>query len=153
MLIQVGFDIQFELPQDVPFIGMVNIHPSRVQDLRERDELTIEPRAPITRYLDSFGNLCTKWVARKGPLRLYNSTLIEDSGDYDPVSRLAREISVEHLPDETLPYLLSSRYCEVDLLSNTAAELFGGLPRGWRRVQAVCDWVHDHLTFGYQYAR
>jgi transglutaminase-like putative cysteine protease len=69
------------------------------------------------------------------------------------VNRLAREISVEDLPDQTLLYLLSSRYCEVDLLSNTAAELFGGLPRGWRRVQAVCDWVHDHLTFGYQHAR
>jgi transglutaminase-like putative cysteine protease len=51
-----------------------------------------------------------------------------------------------------LPYLLNSRYCEVDLLANTALELFGHLPRGWRRVQAVCNWVHDKVTFGYRFA-
>jgi transglutaminase-like putative cysteine protease len=41
----------------------------------------------------------------------------------------------------------------VDLLSNIAAQMFGALPRGWRRVQAVCDFVHNHITFGYAYAR
>jgi transglutaminase-like putative cysteine protease len=69
------------------------------------------------------------------------------------VNRAAREVPVEYLPHETLQFLLSSRYCEVDLLSDTASWLFGGLPRGWQRVQAVCDWVHDHVTFGYEYAR
>jgi transglutaminase-like putative cysteine protease len=153
MLIRLGYDIQFDLPQDVPFIGLVNVHPSRVQDLREPDELTVEPAVPITRYIDSFGNRSTRFRAAAGPLRLYNSTLIEDSGEQDLVDRSAREVPVEYLPEETLMYLLSSRYCEVDLLSDTAACLFGGLPRGWQRVQAVCDWVHSHVTFGYEYAR
>jgi transglutaminase-like putative cysteine protease len=153
MLIRLGYDIQFDLARDVPFVGLVNVHPSRVQDLREPDELTVEPHVPITRYIDSFGNRSTKFLAPKGPLRLYNSTLIEDSGELDPVNPSAREVPVEYLPEETLLYLLSSRYCEVDLLSDTAAWLFGGLPRGWQRVQAVCNWVHDHITFGYGYAR
>ena len=138
-----GYDIQFDLPLDVPFIGLVNVHPSRVQDLREPDELTVAPDCahhPVHRFVreplheDS-------WLPQ-GPLRLYNSTLIEDSGEPDPVNRSAREMPVEYLPEETLIYLLGSRYCEVDLLSDTAARLFGGLPRGWQRVQAVCDWVH-----------
>jgi len=153
MLIRLGYDIQFELPLDVPFIGLVNVHPSRVQDLREPDELTVEPTVPITRYIDSFGNRSTKFRATAGLLRLSNSTLIEDAGEPDPVDRSAREVPVESLPEETLMYLLASRYCEVDLLSDTAAWLFGGLPRGWQRVQAVCDWVHSHVTFGYEYAR
>jgi transglutaminase-like putative cysteine protease len=154
MLIRLGYDIQFELPYgDVPFIGLLNVHPSRVQDLREPDELTVEPGVPVTRYIDSFGNRSTKFLAPQGPLRLYNSTLIEDSGVPDPVNPSAREIPVGNLPEDTLLYLLASRYCEVDLLSNTAAQLFGGLPRGWSRVQAVCDWVHNHITFDYGLAR
>ncbi len=154
MLIRLGFDIRFDLPVvDVPFIGLLNVHPSRLQDLREPDELTVEPGVPITRYIDAFGNRCTKFLARKGALRLYNSTLIEDSGERDPVAWSAREVPVEDLPEEALMYLLGSRYCEVDLLSDTAAHLFGGLRRGWGRVQAVCDWVHNQVTFGYEYAR
>jgi transglutaminase-like putative cysteine protease len=153
VLIRLGYDIQFDIPLDVPFIGLLNVHPSRVQDLREPDELTVTPAVRITRYVDSFGNCCTKFLAPTGPLRLYNSTLIEDSGEPDAVNRSAREMPVEYLPEEILIYLLSSRYCEVDLLSDTAARLFGGLPRGWRRVQAVCDWVHRHITFGYGHAR
>ena len=77
----------------------------------------------------------------------------DSSGLPDPVNPFARELPVAELPEETLVYLLSSRYCEVDLLSNTAANLFGAMPRGWQRVQAVCDWVHNHITFGYEYAR
>ena len=153
MLIRLGYDIQFDLPLDVFFIGLVNVHPSRMKDLREPDELTVAPDARIDGYIDAFGNRCTKFLARKGPVRLYNSTLIEDSGLPDPVNLFAREVPVESLPKETLIYLLGSRYCEVDLLLDTAARLFGGLPRGWRRVQAVCDWVHNHVTFGYNYAR
>jgi transglutaminase-like putative cysteine protease len=153
MLIRLGYDIQFELPLDVPFVGLLNVHPSRVQDLHEPDELTVEPAVAVSRYVDLFGNRCTKFVAPAGPLRLCNSTLIEDSGEPDAANESAREIPVEYLPERTLMYLLASRYCEVDLLTDTAARLFGGLPRGWGRVQAVCDWVHNHLTFGYEHAR
>ena len=153
MLIRLGYDIQFDLPLDVPFICLVNVHPSRVQNLLEPDRLSLAPDVPTSGYLDSFGNLCTRFLAPRGALQLYNSTLIEDTGRPDPVNLSARELPVELLPPETLKYLLSSRYCEVDLLSGTAAHLFGGLPRGWQRVQAICDWVHEHVTFGYGFAR
>jgi len=153
MLIRLGYDIEFEIPQDTPVVAMLHIHPSRVQDLHEPDRLSIEPRVPHSQYVDVFGNRCTKFLAPAGVLRLYNSTLIEDSGERDPVNRMAREIPVENLPEDILMYLLASRYCEVDLLTDTAARLFGALPRGWGRVQAVCDWVHEQVTFGYQHAR
>ncbi len=153
MLIRLGYDIQFDVPTDTAFLGMVNVHPSREQDLREPDEVTVEPSTAVSSYIDSFGNRCTRFLASKGPVRLSNSTLIEDSGEPDAVNPSAREVHIEDLPKDILVYLLSSRYCEVDLLSSTALQLFGGIPNGWARVQAVCDWVHNHVTFGYPHAR
>src|SRR3984957_14089282 len=101
MLIRLGYDIQFDLPLDVPFVCLVNVHPSRVQNLREPDELRVCPEIPVSSYIDSFGNRCTRFMAPKGPLRLYNSTLIEDSGLPDPIAFDAREVPVELLPEDT----------------------------------------------------
>jgi len=132
---------------------MLHVHPSRAADLREPDQLRTEPAVPVETYEDSFGNICARLVAQPGTLRLHNLTTIEDSGQPDPVMPDARQASVAELPAETLRYLMPSRYCEVDLLSNTAVELFGAAAPGWPRVQAICDWVHQKVTFGYHYAR
>jgi len=128
------------------------VHPSRVGDLSEPDILRVEPEVQQEQYTDTFGNICTRFTAPAGCIRLWNSTLIEDSGEVDAQNPSAREIPVAELPPEALRFLLSSRYCEVDLMSNTAAQLFGGVPPGWQRVQAICDWVHANVTFGYQFA-
>jgi transglutaminase-like putative cysteine protease len=153
MIQRVGYDIQFEIPAPVSVVALLNVHPSRVADLRAPDELRIEPAAPVENYIDSFGNRCSRFMAQAGALRLSNTTLIWDSGTADPVNPDAREIPVQELPHEILRYLLNSRYCEVDRFSTIALELFGARPRGWSRVQAVCDWVHSRVTFGYEYAR
>jgi transglutaminase-like putative cysteine protease len=152
MRIRLGYDIQFEVPVPAPVVAMLNVHPSRAGDLLEPDRLRIEPDVNQEQYTDGFGNICCRFTAPAGLIRLWNSTLIEDSGNPDPQDCSAREIPVAELPAETLPFLLSSRYCEVDLLSNTAAQLFGGLAPGWQRVQAICDWVHGNVTFGYEFA-
>jgi transglutaminase-like putative cysteine protease len=153
MLIRLGYDIRFEIPCPVPMVALLNVHPSREADLREPDELQIEPDVYADEYEDSFGNRCCRFVAPAGTLRLTNSTLIEDSGEPDAQNFFARELPVAELPTDTLRFLLASRYCEVDLLSNTAAELFGHYSPGYGRVQAICDWVYQKVTFGYNYAR
>jgi len=153
MLIRLGYDITFENPSQVPVVALLNVHPSREKDLLEPDQLRIEPVIHVDEYDDSFGNRCSRFLAPQGAVRLWNSTLIEDSGKVDAQNPEAREVPVNELPTETLRYLLSSRYCEVDLLSNTAVELFGGLATGWQRVQAICDWVNNKVTFGYNFAR
>ena len=152
MRIRLGYDIQFELPVSAPVVAMLNVHPSRAGDLVEPDRLRLEPDVKQEQYTDTFGNVCCRFTAPAGHIRLWNSTVIEDSGDADPQDSSAREIPVADLPPETLQFLLSSRYCEVDLLSNTAAQLFGGIAPGWQRVQAICDWVHQNVTFGYAFA-
>ncbi|HEX4170534.1 MAG TPA: transglutaminase family protein [Bryobacteraceae bacterium] len=153
MLIRLGYDIRFEAACPVPMVALLNVHSSRVPDLREPDELRAIPEIKIDKYEDSFGNHCCRFVAPAGLLELRNSTLIEDPGVPQAANFSAREIPVEDLPTETLRFLLASRYCEVDLLSNTAVELFGHITPGWGRVQAICDWVNQKVTFGYSFAR
>jgi transglutaminase-like putative cysteine protease len=152
MLIQLGYDIVFDIPRAVPFVTLLKVHPSRVHDLQTPDELKVDSATHFEFYSDSFGNNCCRFLARPGTLRLTNSTIIHDTGEPDPVAPWAREMPVEHLPSDVLGYLLNSRYCEVDRMSNIAAQLFGGIAPGWNRVQAVCTWVHERVTFGYQYA-
>lgn len=153
MLIRLGFDIQFDIPAAVAMVALLNVHPSRAHDLLEPDELQTEPKLDISSYIDTFGNRCTRFVAPPGKLRLGTSALIQDSGKPDAVNRFARVPAVSDLPNEMLCYLLSSRYCEVDRLSNIAIELFGHTRPGWARVQAICDWVHKKIAFNYQQTR
>ena len=152
MLIRLGYDIGFATPREVPIVTLLNVHPSRSADLLEPDELRAEPESKIEQYLDSFGNRCCRFVAAPGQIRLTNSTLIYDTGAPDAVNPDAREVPVQDLPHDALRYLINSRYCEVDRMSNIAADLFGNVTPGWNRVQAVCDWVHAKVTFGYGFA-
>jgi transglutaminase-like putative cysteine protease len=153
MLIRLGYDIQFDIPAPVAMVALLSVHPSRAHDLLEPDELRTEPALEISSYIDSFGNRCARFVAPPGHLRLSGSTLIRDSGLTDEVNWAARENVVGDLPNEVLSYLLNSRYCEVDRFASIAFELFGHLPPGWGRVQAICNWVHNKVAFNYQQAR
>jgi transglutaminase-like putative cysteine protease len=153
MQIRVGFEMIYDCPQPTPMILTVNVHFTRVSDLVGRDNILVDPPVPMTGYRDSFGNWCTRIEAPKGRTRISADALVNDSGLPDVLSPQARQMVVPDLPDETLLFLLGSRYCETDRLSGTAWSLFGGTPPGWARVQAICDYVHNHITFGYEHAR
>lgn len=156
MLIRLGYDIQFDLPAPLAFVAQLRVHPSRAADLREPDLVHIEHSGgeiAAYDYSDTYGNVCTRFHAPAGHLRLWNSTLIEDSGLTDPVALGAREIPTQELPDDVLVFLLNSRYCEVDRLSAVAVELFGDSAPGWSRVQTICDWVNGKVAFNYNFAR
>ena len=132
---------------------LLDVHPERRVDIQRENSFQTSPPVPSTTYIDGFGNRCRRFIAPPGALMLRVDGTIMDGGSPDPVAPQARETPVEHLPDEVLVFLLGSRYCETDKLSQTAWNLFGSLSPGWARVQAVCDFVHGHLKFGYQYAR
>jgi transglutaminase-like putative cysteine protease len=152
VLIRVGFELIYQCPQPTPMVVTLNVHYSRVSDLVEPDHLHVEPSLPLKGYRDSFGNWCTRLVAPSGRLRLSTNAVLRDSGQPDPCLPWLDQKAVQALPEETLLFLLGSRYCETDLLSTTAWELFSGTRSGWPRVQAVCDFVHRHITFGYEHS-
>jgi transglutaminase-like putative cysteine protease len=153
MQIRVGFEIVYDCPQPTPMILNLNVHFTRVSDLVGRDDLVFEPGVPMAAYRDSFGNWCTRIVAPTGRTRITANALVNDSGQSDAFVPSAQQIAVQDLPEETLLFLLGSRYCETDRLSEIAWSLFGNAPTGWARVQAICDFVHGHITFGYEHAR
>jgi transglutaminase-like putative cysteine protease len=153
MQIRFGYELIYECPQPTPMLLTLNIHFSRVSDLVSPDHITTNPPAPITGYRDSFGNWCTRIVAPQGEIRITTDAVIRDSGLPDVVDVSARQHAVEDLPTEALLFLLGSRYCETDRLSETAWATFGQTPPGWPRVQAICDFVHGHIAFGYHHAR
>lgn len=153
MLIRVGYEMTFDVPAPVPMLLLLYTHPSRVADLKQPERLQVEPHVPVEEFIDNFGNHAGRLLAPAGPLRLLYDTVVEDSGLPDVIHPAAPQTPVHALPTDALPFLLASRYCEVDLLSQAAWDLFGKTPLGWARVQAVCDWVHQNVEFGYQYAR
>ena len=123
MKIRLGYELVFECPQPTFMILMLNVHYSRASDLDEPDHIITSPRVPLTGYRDSFGNWCTRIVAPAGQITIRSDAVVRDS-----------------------------RYCETDRLMDTAWSLFGQMPAGWARVQAILDYVHQRLSFGYQYA-
>ena len=153
MQIRVGYELIYNCPQPTPMMLMLNIHYTRASDIVIPDHLTTTPSTPITAYRDIFGNWCNRIVAPKGQIRLASTAVVKDSGEPDVVVTSAQQHSIQDLPEETLMYLLGSRYCETDLLSQIAWNLFGHSSPSWARVQAICDFVHNHITFGYEYSR
>ncbi len=153
MLIRAGYEISVECGTETPLMALVSVHPSRAADLRTPAIITSNGGAPLNASLDEFGNLRTRTIAPAGVLTFSTRFVIYDSGEPDAVVPSAEEVPVAALPDEALGFLLGSRYCETDRLSDIAWSLFGNTPRGWARVQAIVDFVHHHLTFGYRFAR
>jgi transglutaminase-like putative cysteine protease len=153
MKIRVGYELVFSAAQTVPMILMVHAQPTAFQRFVKPDVLMTDPQLPYALYTDAFGNTCTRLECPPGTLRLTADAIIHDSGAPEAQCVDAEEHPVRDLPEHTLMYLLSSRYCETDLLMQDAWRLFGHLSPGWPRVQAICDFVNNYVTFGYQFAR
>ncbi|MCJ2137404.1 transglutaminase family protein, partial [Methylobacterium sp. J-026] len=143
MKIKTGFDIAFTMSQPTPMILMLTVHPSRMPDVLTPHVITFDPPIPARAYQDVFDNTCHRILAPPGQLTVSADITVQDSGLPDPVVPEARQIAVQDLPDAVLMFLLGSRYCDTDKLSQTAWSLFGSTPEGWARVQAIVDYAHE----------
>ena len=153
MQIRAGYDIAFQCFQETPMVLMLSIEPARVSDLLSEHRIRFSPDVASRDYVDMFGNTCTRIDAPPGLIEIRNDFLIADSGLPDAVAPDARQLEVSELPDDVLIYLLGSRYCDTEKLSQLAWSLFGTVTPGWSRVQAICDYVHQRISFGYHHAR
>ena len=153
MKIRCGYEITYDVRQPSPMILLLNVFPDRAPDLLGPDEVAFSRPVERTDYVDGFGNRCVRVMAAPGPLAITNDFVIHDTGQHDEIAPGAIQHPIEDLPPEVLVYLLGSRYCETDRMSDTAWSLFGNVPKGWPLVQAIVDYAHERITFGYQYAR
>lgn len=152
MQIRVGYELLYRCPKPTPMILMLSVHYTRVSDMIRPDHLVASPAIPVGAYRDAYGNWCSRIVAPTGQLRLTADTVVNDSGEPDFIGPWLPQHAVPDLPEETLVFLLGSRYCETEPLLELAWRMFESTPLGWPRVQAICDFVHNHIKFGYEYA-
>ena len=153
MLIRFGYDIKFEFSVATPMVLLLSPHPTVECRLLQPDVIQVTPPVSLRSHGDVFGNKATRLYAPAGGLRLFYDGLIQDCGLPDLINTSAQQWPVDWLPDDVLPFLFDSRYCEVELLANDAWRLFGDTAPDWSRVQAICDWVYNHIEFGYEHAR
>ena len=153
MLIQAGFDITFQCPEQTPMLLQLNVHPTRDADLLSRDVISSDPKLPMTSYLDLFGNRVTRVVAPPGQVTFSNRFVIQDSGELEETPPDTAFTPIALLPDEVLIYLIPSRYCDSDKLADFAWSTFGTLTGGYQRVREICDFVNSKIRFSYPDAR
>lgn len=153
MRIRIGYELGFEVPRPTPMQLMLYVHPDQAGALQEPERIVVEPPVPLEDFVDAFGNRAARMLAPAGSLRIRYDNVIEDPGTPDVTVRGARLTPAHEMPPQCWRFLLASRYCEVDRMGEIAWELFGKTPETWERVQAVVDWVHANVTFGYPFAR
>ncbi|MCU0735556.1 MAG: transglutaminase family protein [Methylotetracoccus sp.] len=153
MRVSIGCRLRYRFPQPTPLIALLNVHYSRFGDLERADYLVTSPSVPLESYRDGFGNWCTRMLAPEGDFTLSTDGIFRDTGQPDPVIPDAQQHAVQDLPFETLVFLQGSRYCDTDLISEDAWRLFETTEPGWSRVQAICDFVHGHVSFDYMQAK
>ena len=149
MKLRIGYQLDYDFPQPTPVILMLNVHFSRVSDLAQPDHIRVQPSVPVSAYRDGFGNWCTRLLAPQGLMRITADAIISDSGLLESHDSHAGQVPVERLPEESLVFLLASRFCDSDRMLDLAWQLFGHTQPGAPRVQAICDFVHQRITFDY----
>ncbi len=153
MQIKFGYELAYYTAAPTHMVFLLHSQPGPDQRLLIPDNMHVEPDLPLQFYIDGFGNPCTRVEVPGGVVRIWTDALLEDSGLPEPEVLSAQEHAVRDLPSEVLVYLLSSRYCDTEQLMSDAWQLFGHMTPGWARVQAICDFANQQISFGYQHAR
>jgi transglutaminase-like putative cysteine protease len=144
--VRVGCEIGFEFASPTPGVFLVRPEDGGRHHL-VREAWSTQPDESYHDYTDHFGNSCRRVTLPAGAVSIRYDAIVRTSRDLDAVDWDAEQHYVQDLPDEALVYTLPSRYCLSDVLAGPAMDLFGSAPRGRGCVQAICDWVHDHIAF------
>jgi len=153
MLIRCGYDIKLTFQEPTAMVCLLSLHRHQLGSTLLGETSFTSPQTQVSTYVDYASNRCMRLIAPAGDFMLWGDATIETKGEPDTVDWVAQEVEVADLPSDCLIYLMGSRYCETDRLSQFAWDRFGMLAPGWGRVQAICDFVQRHIRFDYLQAR
>ncbi|MDB5779320.1 MAG: transglutaminase domain protein [Polaromonas sp.] len=142
---QIDSTLDYAVDGPAEFVFLIHAAMGMGQTLVQ-ENLQIEPPMPFRTYTDGqSGNRFLRFQAQPGPLKLVYRAVVDRM--IEPADVNAPEVPVHDIPDDLLHYLMPTRYCESDHLGPNAAQLFGQLPQGYSRVQAICEWVRGNIEY------
>ncbi len=138
-------DLRFEITVPTPFVLMLRPR-SGAQQWIAREEYKLAPSIPVFEFTDDFGNLCQRLTAPVGEFYIHTAAevMTADSIDRAPGAPF---IDIQSLPDDTLKYLLPSRYCESDRFGQMAADITADRWLGYDQVAAIEQWLRAHVSY------
>lgn len=145
MWLHASTHVEFNAEVATPFLLMLRPR-SGHQQWVGREQYVLKPGVPVVEFTDVFGNLCQRLVAPAGPFSVHASADIECSASADAGTD-APFVQVEFLPENVLPFLLPSRFCESDCFYRMANELTAGCLPGWNQVRALVDHVARTIRY------
>ncbi|MBS1664173.1 MAG: transglutaminase family protein [Bacteroidetes bacterium] len=147
MLLTAHLHIETNAAARTPCILMLHPQSGAGQSILENKLHTSTP-CTFHEYTDYYGNICLRTTIPPGPFRLDNYVLA-DCSEYIDVHPTAPFVPMEDIPDQVVPFILPSRYCEADLLGGVAREIIGSSAPGYPQVEAIRQWIHDNFRYAY----
>ncbi len=150
MRLKVDCLLEYNARFETPFILLLRLHGGLSQTV-VFESLEMTPQVPMTEYVDHYGNYCHRFIAPEGKFSISTSALVETEA-FAETDTNANFTLIQHLPDDTLIYLLPSRFCESDKLNWKAFEIVQDYMNGYQMVEAIRQWVYAHIKYEYNHS-
>ncbi|KQP23499.1 transglutaminase family protein [Pseudorhodoferax sp. Leaf267] len=147
MLLNTQSTITVDCPHDCPVVAMLRPRSGAAQWVVS-ERYGISPWSRPREYVDAFGNVCQRFVVPAGRSTLDVQSQVEVD-EYLAVDFNAGTTPIDQLPDDVLVYLLQSRYCPSDKMSDKAREVVAGVAPGYAQVETIRRWIHDNHEYRY----
>jgi transglutaminase-like putative cysteine protease len=142
---KVDCQLSYQLDQTTDFIFQIHALEGENQHILS-ESLKLTPSAFYKVYEDpQAGQRFLRVQAKRGKFSLRYQAQVDVMRPR--LNRQAVEHQIADLPDNVLHNLMPTRYCESDLLASAALKLFGQLPHGASRVEAICEWIQRNIDY------
>ncbi len=153
LMIRAGCAFTYEIAAPSAAVFLIRPDGSGATVTVKNELWTSEPATPVHDYRDLYGNWCRRLTLPQGRFAMHYDVDVAISPRPAPGDPNARRYAIEELPDDVLLYTLASRFCLSDEVADEAFRLFGSFDTGWACVEAICNWVHNHVRFHYNETR
>ncbi len=146
LTIRVGLELVYETVAVTPIFLLIQPRLDTLQFI-EREQFAFEPKISSLEYEDQNGNIVHRLNLPAGRTTIRHDAFVSVPSVPENYDALDEPVPIRELPADVLRYTLPSRYCDSDRLLDFAFQQFGGIPNGFARVQAICDWIHNNIEY------